>query len=530
MSTFTQEISPARPSSSYLRVLREHWRLIAAITILCVGVAFLSQAFTTPSYTASSDLLISPVDASDNTFVGINVFRNTSSDPTSNVLTLARYLKTPATAEIVKARLQLPDSPGQLLNAISVQPLSQTNIVSIVASARSARLSAALGNAFADATVARRSRQVQTDVGAIITRLQAQLSRSKSSPAAIVLPIQQRLASLRSLISLPDPTVSVLNRADVPTSANRTSLKLIAIASGLAGLLLGFGVALVADSVGGKIRREDELMLRQRLPILARVPRLFRSTIDDYLAGRANLPPAAWEAYRTLRANIVRSVKTGPPAPVIVVTSAMGGEGKTMTAVNLAESLAAQDLRVILVDGDFRRPMIASIFGVPSPRDGFTSAFIEGNVSAALREAPGNARLRLLLPTLRAPQQIDQLDAAGVRRAFDALRATADVVVVDSAPAVDVSDALLLGHEGDMVLIAVRLGFSRRDKFEALRAALAQHGVTPAGLVVTVRDRPSLSVEGSATPIAVDLNPLQRVGYGQRPGSNRRAVRAWGGE
>jgi receptor protein-tyrosine kinase len=193
--------------------------------------------------------------------------------------------------------------------------------------------------------------------------------------------------------------------------------------------------------------------------------------------------------------------------------------------VNLAESLAAQDLQVILVDGDFRRPMIASIFGVPSPRDGFTSAFIEGDVSAALREAPGNARMRLLLPTLRAPQQIDQLDAAGVRRAFDALRAAADVVVVDSAPAVDVSDALLLAHEGDMVLIAVRLGFSRRDKFEALRAALAQHGVTPAGLVVTVRDRPSLSVEGSATPIAVDLNPLQREGNGQRPGSNRRAVR-----
>jgi phosphopantothenate synthetase len=80
-----------------------------------------------------------------------------------------------------------------------------------------------------------------------------------------------------------------------------------------------------------------------------------------------------------------------------------------------------------------------------------------------------------------------------------------------------------------MVLIAVRLGFSRRDKFEALRAALAQHGVTPAGLVVTVRDRPSLSVEGSATPIAVDLNPLQREGNGQRPGSNRRAVqeRRW---
>ena len=525
MNTFTEEVSPARASSSYLRVLREQWPLIAGITILCVSVAFLSQAFVTPTYTASSDLLISPVDASDNTFVGINVFRNTSSDPTSNVLTLARYLKTPATAEIVKSRLHLADSPTQLLNSISVEPLSQTNIVSIVASARSAPLATSLANAFADATVARRSQQVQVDVSAIITRLQAQLGRSKASSAAVVLPIQQRLAELRSLLSLPDPTVSVLNRADVPTSANRTSLKLIAIASGLAGLLLGFGAALISDSVGGKIRREDELMLRQRLPILARIPRLSRSTIQDYLAGRSNLPPGAWEAYRTLRANIMRGAKTGPPAPVIVVTSAMAGEGKTMTAVNLAVSLAAQDLRVILVDGDFRRPMMATIFGVPSPRDGFTSAFIEGDIETVLRDAPGQARVRLLLPTLSAPRQIDQLDAAGVQKAFDGLRAAADIVVVDSAPAVDVSDALLLAREADITLITVRLGFSRRDKFEALRAALAQHGVTPSGLVVTVRDPPSFSVEGSTTPIAIDLKSLQRRGGDQRQTSPPRVAR-----
>jgi len=204
MNSFSQEVSPTRASPSYLRVLREQWPLIAGVTVLCVSVAFLSQAFVTPSYTASSDLLISPVDAADNTFVGINVFRNTSSDPTTNVLTLARYLKTPATAEIVKSRLHLADSPTQLLNSISVEPLSQTNIVSIVASARSAPLATSLANAFADATVTRRSQQVQVDVAAIITRLQAQLSRTKASSAA-VLPIQQRLAELRSLLGLPTP-------------------------------------------------------------------------------------------------------------------------------------------------------------------------------------------------------------------------------------------------------------------------------------------------------------------------------------
>lgn len=525
MNAFNPDTSAARSTSaSYLRVLREQWPLIVIVVVVCVTAAFLSRTFAATTYTTQSDLLISPVDNGDSTFVGINVFRNVSSDPTSNVLTLARYLNTMGTADIVKSQLHLRDSPEQLLNSISVQPLSQTDIVSIKASARSPRLAASLANAFADATLKRRNQQVQSDVKKVITRLQAQVARSGSASAAALLPIRQRLAALRSLVGLPDPTVSVLNRAEVPTSANRTSAKLFGIASGLAGLLLGVGAALVADSFGGKIRREDELLLRERLPIIARVPRLSQWTIREYLARRANLPPAAWEAYRTLRANIMRSADPDR-TPVIVVTSAMAGEGKTMTAVNLAITLAAQDMRVILVDGDFRRPMLASIFGVTAPRNGFTSAFIQGDLEASMRETPGHSNLRLLFPTLRDLSQIDQLDAERVRQVFDALRKTADVVVVDSAPAADVADALLLASEADTTLIAVRIGYTRRDKFASLRAALAHYGVPVSGLVVTVRDPPSQVVHGSTIPVALELKALQRFGNG-KPRTSRKEARS----
>jgi len=196
-----------------------------------------------------------------------------------------------------------------------------------------------------------------------------------------------------------------------------------------------------------------------------------------------------------------------------------------MTAVNLAVSLAAQDLRVILVDGDFRRPMMATIFGVPSPRDGFTSAFIEGDIESVLRDAPGQARVRLLLPTLSAPRQIDQLDAARVQKAFDGLRLAADVVVVDSAPAVDVSDALLLAREADITLIhrAAGLQSAGQVRSSSCRARSARRD--PVRLVVTVRNPPSFSVEGSMTPIAIDLKSLQRRGGDQRQTSPPRVAR-----
>ena len=301
-----------------------------ATTSAPAAAGVLSERSTAKKYSAQSDLLISPVDNSDPTFVGINVFRNISADPTSNVLTLARYLNTPATAQLVRSNLHLPQSAGALLSMISVQPLSQTDIVSVRASAKSAVLAARLANGFAAATIARRTQQVQSDVQKVVTRLQAQINQSGSPSSPSVALVQQRLAGLRSLIGLPDPSVAVLNRAETPLAANQKSTKLVVLATALAGLLLGFGIALLADSLGGKIRSENDLLTRARIPILARVPRLTPWLVREYFGRRTNLPPAAWESYRTLRTNLLRSTVPGE-TPVILVTSAMPGEGKIVT-------------------------------------------------------------------------------------------------------------------------------------------------------------------------------------------------------
>jgi Mrp family chromosome partitioning ATPase/capsular polysaccharide biosynthesis protein len=494
--------------TGYLRVLREQWPVVAVAVIVCIASGLIGRQLVPSSYTARSDLLISPVDPSDDTFIGINVFRNLSSDPTANSLILARYLDTYATAVIVKRRLHLPDSPQALLTTVSVVPVSQTNIASVTATSSSPRTAQLLANAFAHAAIQRRTQEVQAEIQSVILRLQDQIRRSSANAASPQLAtVQQRLSTLRSLVGLPDPTLAILNRAETPGAATKPSAKLVGVASALAGILLGFALALLAETFGGKIRREDDLLLRDRLPVLARIPKLRQSVVTEYLAGRANLPAAAWEPYRTLRANLLRAREVGE-TPVIVVTSAGAGDGKTLTALNLAVTLAARDMRVVLVDGDFRRPMIGSIFGVPSPREGFAATFVRGDVKAALVAAPRNPNLRLLLPTLRDLAQIDQLETDGVDRAFSALRKVADVVVVDSAPAGEVSDALLLASAADMTLLAVRVGFTRRDRFEALRDALTQYGIAASGLVVTVRSSPDYVVHGSTMPVAVELRQL----------------------
>ena len=189
----------------------------------------------------------------------------------------------------------------------------------------------------------------------------------------------------------------------------------------------------------------------------------------------------------------------------------MAGEGKTLTAVNLARTLAAQDMRVILVDGDFRRPMIASIFGVIPPRDGFSATFVEGKVESALRDVPETENLRLLLPSVGGHLgQIDRLDQDRVEAVFRAVRRLADIVVVDCAPAGEVSEALLLASAADITLVVVRMGYTRYDRFDILRGAFANYGISAAGLVVTTRKSPDFVAYGSTMPVAIDVKARVR--------------------
>jgi tyrosine-protein kinase len=473
--------------------------------LLCVAVGLFAERSVAKSYSSQADLLISPVDNGDTTFIGISVFRNISADPTSNVLTLSRYIDTEETATIVKRNLKLTQSPADLLGMIKINPLTQTGIVSIGAKTGSPQLAAAVANGFADATLQRRTQLVQSDVKKVASRLQTELARSQGTGAPGLSVVQARLAGLRSLVGLPDPSLSVLNRAQVPTAPDGRSTKLIVIATALAGLLLGFGLALLAYTLGGVIRNESELLARSRAPILGRIPRLSTSLVRGYFAGSRNLPPMAWEAYRSLRTNILRAAVPGDP-PVILVTSAMPGEGKTFTAVNLAVTLAAQHSRVVLIDCDFRRPMIANVFGVAAPRDGFAAMFMEGEPGKAMRDAPGHQNLKLALPTLTDLAQVDELDTARASKAFNWLRRNADVIVVDSAPT-DVSDPLILASAADMVLVSVQIGQTRRSRYEALQEAFSQYGVPTTGLVVTSRENAKEVMYGSTMPVPLEFRP-----------------------
>lgn len=478
-----------RSSIRYLQAIRARWLPIALLVLAAVATAVCYSVFTAKRYKAEADIVVTPISAGDDTFIGFSLLRDTGSNALP-VLTAARYITTPQVATVAARRLGVPNDWKGLLSSIKVNPISQSNIVAIVAQAGSAGLATAIANAFADAVIVARKAQFQGELESSLTRLDARLREvPANSPEAAA--IQARRVTLTSLLGQGDPTVGILSVAVPPDSASWPRPALSVIVAFIAALVWGIGGALALEMLGSRIASEDELQLRQRLPILARVPRLRDHAVRGYLTHEEPLPASVWESYRTLRASLAVAGKDGEFPDSILVTSAIAGEGKTMTSVNLAITIALSGASVILVDGDLRRPMIATVFGLPPRRKGFASLLAgTAEPDEVLANAPQNRNLKLLLASPEHAHLVDVLAPGRVEKALRQLSPLADVIVIDSPPITEVADALALADAAESVLIAVRIGHSRRDKLLELRQMLAQQAVAVAGFVVTLRRGP----------------------------------------
>src|SRR5581483_6138089 len=261
--------------------------------------------------------------------------------------------------------------------------------------------------------------------------------------------LESRLGDLQSLVGTHDPTLQILSPATVPTVPSWPRPVLSVAVALIAAVLLGSGGAIALELVSPRITRDEELLFVQRLPILARVPRMGRRVAAAYLSGEQPLPPEVREAYRTLRASLTSPGREASFPQSILITSALPREGKTMTSVNLALTLAASGLRVILADGDLRRPMVGTVFGVATHQSGF--ARVLSGVSTLEDElipAPGHGdQLRLLLSSPEHMSVVDLLEHHRVEHVLAQLRLYADVVVIDSPPLTEVADALTLADE-----------------------------------------------------------------------------------
>jgi capsular exopolysaccharide synthesis family protein len=473
----------------FVQILRERIWLVLAIVALTTGISVLYVVTAQKVYDAEADLLISPVTATgaDTTAYVIAGLPQESSDPTRDVETAARLVTTLDVAARVQKDLGTAQSPRSLLDNVIAEPVAQSDIIAVTASATTPDEAQALANSFAKQAVAERTARMRKQIDERLPALQASL-QSGNAPSTLA----DQITQLEILREGSDPTIEVETLADTPT-APVSPRPMLSIAGGLlAGLILGVAVAFASRVLDPRLRREEQLRRLYRLPILARIP-METSKKDDRPLGPNALSPSSLEAYRTLRATLA-ATRRGGGSNVILITGPAPSEGKTTTAINLSTSLLAAGNRVILIEGDLRRPAIGRALGA-APKRGVVSVLLE---SVDLRDAlvtdsAYGENLGLLLADYEGGWVTELFALGAAERLIEEARQLADYVIIDSPPLTEVVDALPLARLADDVLIVTRLGNSRLSSIHRLGELLAENGIKPVGFAVVGVPRPSKS-------------------------------------
>lgn len=190
---------------------------------------------------------------------------------------------------------------------------------------------------------------------------------------------------------------------------------------------------------------------------------------------------AVKEAYKTLRTNVRFSLKH-EGCKRISITSSAAGEGKSLTLLNLAISVAEDGNKVLLIDADLRRPSQAHLLN-KKESPGLSNVLV--NMIKVEKAIHKNvyANLDVLLSGDMPPNPSELLGSDNMRQLIETLSEQYDYILVDTPPVNVVSDASIVTSWLDGVLLLVRQGQSRKDLVKKAVTNLALTGITPLGFV-----------------------------------------------
>jgi capsular exopolysaccharide synthesis family protein len=299
---------------------------------------------------------------------------------------------------------------------------------------------------------------------------------------------------------------TLVTTASRPLEPSRIKKRILLPIGAILGLLLGLGAVVLRDAFDGRVRDQADLEKCLDAPVLTAVPQIKgRSADPEFVFSQAPLSRAA-EAYRYLRARLDPLLTATPDrGTVLLVASAQPREGRTCVATNLATALAQSGATVLLVDADLRRPAIGELFGT-GEGPGLTDML--GRTASLDDVAVYTNVPSLRIVTIGRPvgQPADIFETTRLARVFTAMRAAADVIVVDSGPILSVSDAIAVTRVSDVVAI---VGDIRRTKRSAVSTAVAEiRAMEPETIVGVLNRAPGPLLASAARPSVTHKPPL----------------------
>jgi capsular exopolysaccharide synthesis family protein len=413
-----------------VRTARRFWMTIAACILLAVGLAAAYAANQPRLYTASSQAYVS-VPSSSTSVSEVSVGSNVAA---VKATAYAPLTQSGDVAERVIATLGLTESSAAVSSSISyvVEPSSPR--IQVFATATSPQKAKDIANAVVEATALSAS---------------AIESGDADSGAVRMVPVTD---------------------AVLPTSPSSPDVMKLLLIGLVAGVALAYVVVMIRLRLDTKIRRPEDITGLTDIGLIGTIPksRDLRSRLhsEDLLRG------AVGEALRHLRTNLMFADPDTSPRSV-VVTSPQPGEGKSTVSALLARALALRGGRVVLIDGDLRRPMVASLFDIDTGI-GLTQV-LSGAVPLDEALVETDTAGLLVLPAGRIPHNPSEVVGSERMRDLIAELSSDHLVVIDAPPALPVTDAMIMAQRVDGIIVVTFMAKSRKEHLK--KVLLFAHGV-----------------------------------------------------
>lgn len=431
----------------HLRLLRRRWWLVLIAAVLGVAVAAGTNAVSAPVYASSTQLFVSVRGTSTSTAVEVGQGSAAAQQKVrsyTDVVTSSRVL------EPVLRRLDLPYSTSELARAVTATVGSNSVVLTITVRDSDPERAAAVAEAVSESF-----REVVVD----------SLEASPDGGPGLV-----------SIEVLEPPVASAS-----PVSPNTRLNLAIGMAGGAAA---GYLAALLRLLLDTKVRTRADVETLGDLPMLGHVLRDPDATERPLTVQLDPRGPRA-EAFRTLRTSI-QFADAGSTTRVIVMTSAMPGEGKTTTTANLAITMAESGARVALVDADLRRPRLADVLGLEGAV-GLTDVLIGRAALADVTQPWGRGTLDVVPAGQVPPNASELLGSARMHELVDDLRARYDYVLLDAPPVLPVTDAAVLSRIVDGAIVAAAVGKTTKARFAEAVETLHRIGSRVVGVTLTMQ-------------------------------------------
>jgi capsular exopolysaccharide synthesis family protein len=315
-----------------------------------------------------------------------------------------------------------------------------------------------------------------------------QLEREAEVNRTAFTTLQTRWKQIESEGDLQQPDARIIANARVPDAPSFPRMQLsLSLAAG-GSLLFGLALAFILELTDRTFRTVRSLEKATALRCMDFIPSFTRSAARDELSLRLDRSLYA-DAIRSIRLALARTNPREPPK-VILVTSAVPAEGKSVFALSLARSAAQAGYRTLLIDCDLRRPSVSRLLR-QSPGIDFISLCQQTASSPVITPAGEFVQTDTespmdFIPTAghsRGPQ--DLLNSPATRELLHRLRQKYDLIVLDTPPLLAATDALVLAHLADATLFLVRWGMTPSAVVEHALRMLVREGVSVAGTILS---------------------------------------------